>query len=267
MKALKLPEKLYSTIAEVAERWQCEESRVWHYIHEGMLRPAIQSDWLDIFDLQLFDDLEGIKGDMTWEPSDSWRRGSRRVRWTEVSDRIFWWMDLPRFMYFDARNLIDATDNSLNGIPMYGTLTLESIQVWHVTVIENLQGKEYALMKYLPFHEEPTDREPFFLDVTAQYQSPFITREERSRFEHQHGMVDAPIRNNDEYTTPYIDVMRDAISNFFEPRHNVDAKSDEVESWIAKRLEAEGIEGSKRIASAMFTIIKPSDHNPRKRRG
>ncbi|HUM99187.1 MAG: hypothetical protein B7X12_00640 [Halothiobacillus sp. 20-53-49] len=69
------------------------------------------------------------------------------------------------------------------------------------------------------------------------------------------------------YTTPYMEIMKETIATYFEPRRDIDAKREEVVEWVNKRLIEVGIGDSKNIATAIFTIIKPTDHNPRKRRG
>ena len=274
MKASKLPEKLYFTIEEMAERWHCKESTVWHYIHEGMLRPSLKSTELEDLDLRLFDDLDGVMlGPIDYD-ANAWRKGDKNATWARDKNRMYQCKDLAHFVYFDARYVIAGTKFCVREQwadwerEWIETEEVDETKDWWITVLETLEGKEYALTERLPVRRNvPVEYSPKLVNVTQSYESPRITREERDRFESEHEMVDAPIRNNDEYTTPYIGVMRDAISEFFEPRHSVDAKSDEVESWIISRLEATGIEGSKRIASAMFTIIKPNDHNPKKRRG
>jgi hypothetical protein len=69
------------------------------------------------------------------------------------------------------------------------------------------------------------------------------------------------------YSTPHLEVMDAAIANFFSPRGDKDAKKEEVVDWIKARMIAAGGDSSDNVASAMFTIIKPVDHDPRKRRG
>lgn len=69
------------------------------------------------------------------------------------------------------------------------------------------------------------------------------------------------------YSTPYIAIMNAAIAEFFAPRRNVDAAKPEVAAWVMKQMEISGITPSNNIAEAIFTIIKPFDHDPRKRRG
>ncbi|MDP1645228.1 MAG: hypothetical protein Q8L71_06955 [Thiobacillus sp.] len=69
------------------------------------------------------------------------------------------------------------------------------------------------------------------------------------------------------YSTPHLVVLKDAIAEFFEPRRDKDAKKEEVVEWIKSKMTASGMADSENIAQAIFTIIKPLDHDPRKRRG
>jgi hypothetical protein len=69
------------------------------------------------------------------------------------------------------------------------------------------------------------------------------------------------------YSTPTLVILNGAISEFFEPRRDRDAKREEVVDWIKAKMIAAEMADSENIAAAIFTIIKPADHHPRKRRG
>jgi hypothetical protein len=69
------------------------------------------------------------------------------------------------------------------------------------------------------------------------------------------------------YSTPLLEIQKDAIAEFFVPRRDKDPKKEEVIQWIMDRMHVAGLPESKNIAAALFTMIKPLDHNPRKRRG
>lgn len=69
------------------------------------------------------------------------------------------------------------------------------------------------------------------------------------------------------YSTPHLVILNDAIAEFFEPRRERDAKKEEVVGWIKSKMTAFGMTDSENIAQAIFTIIKPVDHDPKKRRG
>ncbi len=57
-----------------------------------------------------------------------------------------------------------------------------------------------------------------------------------------------------------------ALQHFFSPRKSVDAKKVEVVNWILEEGKSFTPPVSDNIAQAIFTIIKPTDHNPSKRR-
>jgi len=68
------------------------------------------------------------------------------------------------------------------------------------------------------------------------------------------------------YSTFWLSILHSAVTEFFEPRRERDAKKDEVVDWIMKQATDVGITDSRNVAEAIFTIIKPADHNPRKPR-
>lgn len=68
------------------------------------------------------------------------------------------------------------------------------------------------------------------------------------------------------YSTNWLEIIDAAIAEFFSPRPSVDAKKEVVVEWINNQAIHAGLQESDRIAEAIFTIIKPSDHNPRRRR-
>ena len=69
------------------------------------------------------------------------------------------------------------------------------------------------------------------------------------------------------YSTPHLVILNAAIAEFFERRRDRDAKREEVVDWIKSKMTASGMADSDNIAQAIFTIIKPVDHDPKKRRG
>lgn len=68
------------------------------------------------------------------------------------------------------------------------------------------------------------------------------------------------------YSTPWLTIQQAAIVEFFNPRRNHDAKSGEVVEWIKRQAKNTGLPESDNIAQAIFTIIKPKDHDPKKTR-
>ena len=73
--------------------------------------------------------------------------------------------------------------------------------------------------------------------------------------------------NNESFSfTPLHELTMNAIKEFFSPRKNIDAKKEEVVEWIVNNGKSLNPPVSVNIAEAIFTIIRPIDHNPRKRR-
>jgi len=235
-KAICLPEKEFFSVGEVAERWDCSCDLILHYLSEGWLRLAMDTRHfplnVDILDLESILNLAR----------------DAKVSWTDVFHHPMAEQShhsVPRFLYIkhnDDRKFYQ---------------------------VEDFSGRKLLLVETDTCMNKPHFTYELCSITVDKYGEPVISREEVERFEKTQEVRDAenPTQTIPSYTTQYLQVMYEAIAKFFEPRREVDAKREEVETWIATRLEAAGTEGSKRIASAMFTIIKPSDHNPRKRRG
>jgi hypothetical protein len=68
------------------------------------------------------------------------------------------------------------------------------------------------------------------------------------------------------YSSPWLIIQQSAIEQFFKPRRNPDAKRDAVVEWIKQQAETAGLPDSNNIAAAIFTIIKPTNHDPKKKR-
>jgi hypothetical protein len=71
---------------------------------------------------------------------------------------------------------------------------------------------------------------------------------------------------NNDYKTDLLKIQTLAINEFFNPRKNVDAKQPEVTEWIKDKGKQLNINVSNNVAASMFTIIKPIDHQPKKKR-
>ena len=68
------------------------------------------------------------------------------------------------------------------------------------------------------------------------------------------------------YSTKWLEIQQAAILEFFSPRREVDAMKEVVVPWIVSKAEKAGIRNPTNVATVMFTIIKPEDHNPKIRR-
>lgn len=246
MVTVNLPEKAYFTLEESAKHWDCAPERVLHYIHEGLLRPAIESKLLEDLmklDLKAATNVEG--GSFA---SRLWKQGETTAIYRINTEQLHQFGHLPRFVYFNGRDVIS---NNKRGF---------------VTVIETFDSTEYGLTDYDIFSNETTCT-PYLFEVTSFYSAPVITLEERDRFESEHGLSTGRTTEPGSYTTPHLEILQEAISQFFTPRRDPDPKKLEVVEWIKSRLLERGMDPSDNISEAIFTIIKPPDHNPRRRRG
>lgn len=68
------------------------------------------------------------------------------------------------------------------------------------------------------------------------------------------------------YSSKWLEIQQAAIAQFFNPRRNPDAKKEEVIEWINTQAVSAGLGESNNIASTIFTIIKPENHDPKKKR-
>lgn len=76
-------------------------------------------------------------------------------------------------------------------------------------------------------------------------------------------------KNNESaqpYETKWLTIQDAAIRQFFNPRRDHDAKLEEVVAWIKSEAKAAGLSESDRIPKSIFTIIKPANHDPKKKR-
>jgi len=72
--------------------------------------------------------------------------------------------------------------------------------------------------------------------------------------------------NHIPYTTDLLELQNLAINQFFSPRKIQDAKSEEVCEWIKNKGKELNLNVSTNVADAIFTIIKPYNHNPKIKR-
>ena len=69
-----------------------------------------------------------------------------------------------------------------------------------------------------------------------------------------------------DYSTSWLIIQQATIAQFFSPRRNPDAKKEEVVDWIRTQALEAGLPYSKNIATTIFTIIKPKNNDPKKKR-
>ena len=263
--AIRLPEKSYFFLAEIAERWGCSVDHVLHFVNEGRMRPAILGSRLrnlDLFDIDELVQTENSQGRKfslrQW--LDGFHPISQDVK-DSIKDHAF--RDIDNSFFYIVPEFIRLCEQGV-GAP----------------VVESFEGARYGLLNCFgdysptPFNVSEMvmwcEEDPFMLLEYHVEWSPIgiiIPREERDRFEQENRIFESSAQTPPSYSTPYLEVMHEAIAEFFEPRRSRDPKKDEVVSWINERLVERGLGKSGNAASTMFTIIKPTDHNPRKEKG
>ncbi len=77
---------------------------------------------------------------------------------------------------------------------------------------------------------------------------------------------DDEISVTENYTNDLLIILNLAINEFFYPRKSKDPKKDEVIEWLKIKGKELKVNVSDNIAEAIFTIIKPNDHNPKIKR-
>lgn len=236
----RLPEKVYFSLEEIAERWGCSTEELRHFISEKWLREAIES--VEVWSGLEFVDINRAQG-LFRKAVRSPLRSVLSEEGREILKQCI--LDpIPRFVY------IDASEGASKFSCVY-----------------DYDGTKYLMVSGIKkYHESEIKSHSIKL---TDCDGTVVPREERDRFERQYGVFGPaePAAHLPRYCTPYLEVMHLAIAEFFEPRRDRDAKRQEVVSWIQERLTELGIGESAHIARAMFTIIKPTDHSPRKRRG
>ena len=68
------------------------------------------------------------------------------------------------------------------------------------------------------------------------------------------------------YSTAWLTIQQHAIAEFFSPRRNPDAKRGEVVEWIKQKCGEANLPYSENVATTIFTIIKPANHDTKKKR-
>ncbi len=255
--AFGLPEKSYFSPKEIAQRWGCSLRDVQQYLEDGALRPAIKTSSLagtiKLVDLEDAVDTKEQNIDNLCDPT------------------------LFQFLYLVPGKVAASLDELNVTHEMLDSDDFTEVFDYSVTMVEDFDRCRYGLVAAAsPDQKEVLDISEL-ISTTRQAgkfawdwhpERAIISREEIDRFEREHGirLVGEAVRVP-EYSTAYMDIMHEAIANFFEPRHSRDPTKEAVKAWIANRLASQGMDASDRIAGVMFTIIKPKDHNPKIKRG
>tara|TARA_R110002110_G_scaffold110071_5_gene274522 strand:+ start:7110 stop:7832 length:723 start_codon:yes stop_codon:yes gene_type:complete len=236
--SIQLPEKAYFSITEIAERWGCAIDLVTHYLDEGRLREAIHVDVVPPFFTAFVDTRKAAK-----------LLKVKGERWPGAENL--------------SLEVLEAC--GLAGRPRWLYVNRKNVRLGCFDCVEDLDGNSYVLLA------TPSEGEREIRRINLGEVGQFvITREERDRFERLYA-INGELREAEasyrRHTTPHLEILKGAIAEFFEPRRSRDAKKEEVVRWIIAEMEKKGGKPAKYVAESMFTIIKPVDHNPKRRKG
>jgi hypothetical protein len=88
-----------------------------------------------------------------------------------------------------------------------------------------------------------------------------------NKIKHSQDKIDNKSYIPETNLTPWLSILIEAIHQHFPEGREIDPKKASVVEWILGKAKKEGITESENIANAIFTIIKPQNHNPKKRKG
>lgn len=233
----------YFSFNELKLRWNCTPNDIHHLIFEGHLSPCIV--------------------------------------WNDLLAIFQWKMD-------DANELsLQPVKETAEDVNFYGT-DIAKLDCWLYMVKPTRTGKENYYFNWASSHAGarfPKEGD-FWYKISYFDQGRLLTnRIEAAHIESEavfmkkvvddleDFMPELKIANSNpaentkpEYTTEWLLIQQEAIKMFFNPRRNPDAKREEIVEWIKDAAKSHNLEASENIAAAIFTVIKPGNHNPRKKR-
>ncbi len=118
------------------------------------------------------------------------------------------------------------------------------------------------------------DEIPFMLTVDdilvlgssiSDYKERLTEMEEQAIKTAEHG--GASFCDDSFFDSKYLRLLKSAKDLLFEPERVQDPKRKDAKKVIYSLAKEQRIEVSENVVSAIFTIIKPDDHNPKKRKG
>ncbi|SFN91097.1 hypothetical protein SAMN05216386_2165 [Nitrosospira briensis] len=129
-------------------------------------------------------------------------------------------------------------------------------------VVENASPREwarYAQSKGLLPHKNRAhiDNNPLLTLLEPSTPSVALTRSRTASISRPQSEV--------QYSTRWLTLLEATINHFYNPRRDPDAKKEEVVEWITSTGAYAGLKVSRQIAETIFTIIKPEDHDPKKK--
>ena len=119
----------------------------------------------------------------------------------------------------------------------------------------------YLLLKIFGHKSQPRIIGGFVKYLKSEYSKENIQQKSYSNLPFSNLCI------TEENQTSWLKILNEALLEHFPEDRLIDPKKATVVEWILKRAKEEGITESENIANAIFTIIKPLNHNPKKKKG
>jgi hypothetical protein len=201
-------------------------------------------------------------------------------------NRILFWLRLDEWDVFEAAMLfIDVNPDSITRRKVWDGLTTLQGAAFHLafetdpkekakifSVVAQYKGKYDDMCRILHGQDIDCEYPPvaspqYWIQcaLAKKITIPWLDFAIESSFYKSETESMKVERSPDIYRTDLLNILNQAANEFFNPRKNLDAKKEEVTEWIINKGKENKVNVSSNVADAMFTIIKPKDHNPKKR--
>lgn len=234
-------DKDYYSFNELKLRWNCSSDDIHYLVFDGLLSPSVI--WTDLyaeFKWQLVD------GELSLLPiKESNFYGQKVIHFND-------WVYLvnPTKLADSKYSLSLALKKPYTGSPKSG-------DIWY--------GASYfydGSLKKANINNEFIEKNSVFMKkIVYDLESIFPEIGEKNDDKRSLTTLITP-----RYSTEWLEIQDRVIATFFNPRRNPDAKKGEIVEWIEAEAKKCKLQYSANIANTIFTIVKPHDHDPKKRR-
>ncbi len=269
--------KLWYGISEICDRWECKKDDILHMSEIGKL--ALYINW---------EEME--------RSSDSWSSSEYFFVHRPKYSSDYPAADLVPNLKFIKEEILDWSgrekyhpvgDSPLTRLAHICPQLLEKLIDNHFVVLDTARVGR----KTNSFLQPQSCNTGLFLqdfelvcqfsegDKTLHIDQIIIPASEVERFEaanagplQERPVEDSKKKDSSEvrqglYTTDLLNVLTESMNAIFPEDRKIDPKKEIAVEEIIKLGQTKDVYVSKNIAEAIFTIIKPENHDPRKRRG
>ena len=207
------------------------------------------------------DDLRALWAPIRDRRQRATREREEKARATEKAERYQKWAKLPFWSEDEAVSLVTGNFPDVDGAPYYNSKEQEDLSdlISRAISAKELPARKLPPGKLLAYLRAKKVAVPPGLAVAVEGLLP-APKPSAPVPQAPAGPLDS------SYSSPWLEVARGAIEEFYAPRRNPDAKSEEVIAWIVNKAKESGIALPGSTAKTLFTILKPVDHDPKNKR-